>query len=161
MLVKFALSGEGSDSSIFKSILEGHGSVADLANKFSSQWERGGYNAQHVNGARQVASALRGLRNGGHVKAGETVRVNEDGIETFRPDISGTVIPHAKTIKNIKNNARNGNITINQKIEVHTTGNNEATTKAQVKEAVDQANVALIEKLQELMGFNDDGGVII
>lgn len=159
--LKFALSGEGSDSSIFKSILEGHGSVADLANKFSSQWERGGYNAQHVNGARQVASALRGLRNGGHVKAGETVRVNEDGIETFRPDISGTVIPHAKTIKNIKNNARNGNITINQKIEVHTTGNNEATTKAQVKEAVDQANVALIEKLQELMGFNDDGGVII
>lgn len=159
--LKFALSGEGSDSSIFKSILEGHGSVADLANKFSSQWERGGYNAEHVNGARQVASALRGLRNGGHVKAGETVRVNEDGIETFRPDISGTVIPHAKTIKNIKNNARNGNITINQKIEVHTTGNNEATTKAQIKEAVDQANVALIEKLQELMGFNDDGGVII
>jgi tape measure domain-containing protein len=159
--LKFALSGEGSDSSIFKSILEGHGSVADLAAKFSSQWERGGYNAQHVNGARQVASALRGLRNGGHVKAGETVRVNEDGIETFRPDISGTVIPHAKTIKNIKNNARNGNITINQKIEVHTTGNNEATTKAQIKEAVDQANVALIEKLQELMGFNDDGGVII
>lgn len=160
--LKFALSGEGSDSSIFKSVLEGHGSVADLANKFSSKWERGGYNAEHVNGARQVAGALRGLRNGGHVKAGERVRVNEDGIETFRPDISGTVIPHAQTIKNINNNAKKaGNITINQNITVHATGNNASDTKAQVKDAVDQANVALIEKLQELMGFNDDGGVII
>lgn len=158
----FALHGDGSDSSTFRSILEGHGSVASLANEFSSQWERGGYNAQHVNGAMEVAKLLRGLRNGGHVKAGETVRVNEDGIETFRPDVSGTVIPHAQTIKNIKNNAKTaGNITINQKIEVHATGNNTADTKKQVKEAVDQANVALIEKLQELMGFNDDRGVII
>lgn len=160
--LKFALSGEGSDSSIFKSVLEGHGSVADLANKFSSKWERGGYNAEHVNGARQVASALRGLRNGGHVKAGERVRVNEDGIESFRPDVSGTVIPHAQTIKNINNSAKKaGNVTINQNITVHATGTNASETKAQVKDAVDQANVALIEKLQELMGFNDDGGVII
>ncbi|RMC42584.1 phage tail tip lysozyme [Lactobacillus sp. ESL0234] len=160
--LKFALSGEGSDSSIFKSVLEGHGSVADLANKFSSKWERGGYNAEHVNGARQVAGALRGLRNGGHVKAGERVRVNEDGIESFRPDVSGTVIPHAQTIKNINNSAKKaGNVTINQNITVHATGTNASETKAQVKDAVDQANVALIEKLQELMGFNDDGGVII
>lgn len=160
--LKFALSGEGSDSAIFKSVLEGRGSVTNLANKFSSEWERGGYNASHVNGALQIAKSLRGLRKGGHVKAGETVRVNEDGVEMFRPDVSGTVIPHAKTVKNIKNNSKKaGNVTLNQTIEVHAEGSNAAQLKSTTKSAVDEANAKMFEKLQEVFGFNDEGGLII
>ncbi|CAM2928996.1 phage tail tape measure protein [Levilactobacillus brevis] len=67
--LSFALNGDGSDSSVLKSVLRGKGSVASLANKFSSQWERGGYNAQHVAGARKVEAALH--NNGGWSKSGK------------------------------------------------------------------------------------------
>ena len=74
--VSFALNGEGSDSAIFRRILGGHGSVASLANAFSSQWERGGYNAQHVAGALRVAKEL-GYANGGLVMHDQLARVGE------------------------------------------------------------------------------------
>ena len=70
------MNAEGSDSAIFKHILGGHGSVASLANAFSSQWERGGYNAQHVAGALRVAKAL-GYANGGLVTKEQLARVGE------------------------------------------------------------------------------------
>lgn len=63
--LSFAVKGEGSDSAILRSILEGSGSVASLANKFSAEWERGGYNAQHVRGAMEIRKAL-GYAKGSH-----------------------------------------------------------------------------------------------
>lgn len=78
--IGFALKGEGSDSAIFKSVLEGKGSVASLANRFSSEWERGGYNANHVAGAETVARTL-GYASGGNPPAGNVVKVGEHGPE--------------------------------------------------------------------------------
>lgn len=78
--LEFALKGDGSNTAIFRRILEGKGSVASLASQFSNQWERGGHTAQHVNGARQVAQAL-GYKNGGSPSVGQTVKVGEDGPE--------------------------------------------------------------------------------
>lgn len=78
--IGFALKGEGSDSAIFKSVLEGKGSVASLANRFSSEWERGGYNADHVAGAETVARTL-GYASGGNPPAGNVVKVGEHGPE--------------------------------------------------------------------------------
>lgn len=63
--LEFALNGEGSDSSLLRRIIESNDSVASLATRFSEGWERGGYTAQHVAGARNVASALKGYANGG------------------------------------------------------------------------------------------------
>lgn len=74
--VSFAVNAEGSDSAIFKHILSGHGSIASLANAFSSQWERGGYNAEHVAGAMRVAKAL-GYANGGLVDTEQLAHVAE------------------------------------------------------------------------------------
>lgn len=78
--IGFALKGEGSDSAIFKSVLEGKGSVASLANRFSSEWERGGYNANHVAGAETVARTL-GYASGGNPPTGDVVKVGEHGPE--------------------------------------------------------------------------------
>lgn len=78
--IGFALKGEGSDSAIFKSVLEGKGSVAALANRFSIEWERGGYNANHVAGAETVARTL-GYASGGNPPAGNVVKVGEQGPE--------------------------------------------------------------------------------
>lgn len=78
--IDFALKGEGPDSAIFKSVLEGKGSVAALANRFSSEWERGGYNANHVAGAETVAKTL-GYASGGNPPVGNVVKVGENGPE--------------------------------------------------------------------------------
>lgn len=83
--LSFAVKGEGSDSAILRSVLEGHGSVASLANKFSAEWERGGYNAQHVQGAMQVRKALGFAKGGNHYGSG-TYLVGEDGPELLSTD---------------------------------------------------------------------------
>lgn len=88
--VSFAVSGEGSDSAILRRILEGHGSVASLANAFSSQWERGGYNAQHVAGAQKAAGVL-GFARGGKPPVGKTVLVGENGPELVKFDGPATI----------------------------------------------------------------------
>ena len=63
--INFAATQEGSDSAIFKQIARGSGSAGELANKFSRLWERGGYDAQHVSAAEQIAKSLRRFANGG------------------------------------------------------------------------------------------------
>ena len=78
--LEFAVRGEGSDSAILRSVLEGTGSVASLANKFSSGWERGGYNAQHVKGAMEIRKVL-GYAKGGDPVVGNKVIVGEHGPE--------------------------------------------------------------------------------
>ncbi|MDV3518431.1 phage tail tape measure protein [Lentilactobacillus otakiensis] len=74
--LKFALGDDSSDSSVFKRILEGHGSITSLASQFSEDWERGGYTGQHVNGAKKVANYL-GYANGGLVDQEQLIKVAE------------------------------------------------------------------------------------
>lgn len=83
--LSFAVKGEGSDSAILRSILEGHGSVASLANRFSTEWERGGYNAQHVQGAMQIRKALGFAKGGNHYGSGVFL-VGENGPELITSD---------------------------------------------------------------------------
>ncbi|WP_203642986.1 phage tail tape measure protein [Levilactobacillus andaensis] len=89
----FALNGDGSDSSVLKSVLRGHESVASLANKFSSQWERGGYNAQHVEGARKIEATLH--NNGGWSKRGKLnifgEKDSEVAINPKKPSADGLI----------------------------------------------------------------------
>lgn len=98
--LSFAVKGEGSDSAIFRSILEGHGSVASLANRFSAEWERGGYNAQHVRGAMQVAKAL-GFAKGGRPKVGQNVIVGEHGPEIARFDSPVQIYSNEKSRRSL------------------------------------------------------------
>ncbi|MFD1455240.1 phage tail tape measure protein [Levilactobacillus lanxiensis] len=87
--LEFALKGDGSDSSLLKSVIRGKGSVASLAARFSNGWERGGYTSEHVAGARQVQAALHA--NGGWAKNGklnifgEAKGENEVAVNTKRP----------------------------------------------------------------------------
>ena len=62
----FALHGDDAqDSATFMRILKSHGSAASAANAFSREWERGGYDAQHVSAAESIYKVLRGFANGG------------------------------------------------------------------------------------------------
>lgn len=98
--LSFAVKGEGSDSAILRSILEGHDSVASLANRFSAEWERGGYNAQHVRGAMQVAKAL-GFAKGGRPKVGQNVIVGEHGPEIARFDSPVQIYSNEKSRRSL------------------------------------------------------------
>lgn len=98
--LSFAVKGEGSDSAIFRSVLEGHGSVASLANKFSAEWERGGYNAQHVQGAMQVRKALGFAKGGNHYGSG-TYLVGENGPELISTDGKAHIDNHDQTKKKL------------------------------------------------------------
>ena len=94
--LEFAVRGEGSDSAILRHVLEGHGSVASLANMFSAQWERGGYNAQHVKGAMEVRKVL-GFAKGGRPKAHTPFIAGEHGPELITADGPVKVDTHEQT----------------------------------------------------------------
>ncbi|MEK3531391.1 phage tail tape measure protein [Lactobacillus crispatus] len=99
--LSFAVKGEGSDSAILRSVLEGTGSVASLANKFSSEWERGGYNAQHVKGAMEIRKVL-GYAKGGDPVVGNKVLVGEHGPELAEFKDSVHIYSNEKTRQRLK-----------------------------------------------------------
>ncbi|MCT3603150.1 phage tail tape measure protein [Lactobacillus acidophilus] len=99
--LSFAVKGEGSDSSILRSILEGDGSVASLANKFSAEWERGGYNAQHVQGAMQIRKAL-GYAKGGKPAVHTPFIAGEQGPELITADGPVKVDTHDQTKRKLR-----------------------------------------------------------
>ncbi|UWG70152.1 MAG: tail lysozyme [Bacteriophage sp.] len=79
--INFAVNADGSNSAILKRILRSSGSASELALKFSQEWERGGYDAQHVSAARSIAGALHGFANGGKILFPQFATVGEDGPE--------------------------------------------------------------------------------
>lgn len=126
----FALKHDGSDSRIFRSVLEGSGSVTALANKFSSQWERGGYNAQHVNGAKQAQSLL-GYRNGGSPAPNTKVRWQEGTKDNELGEVAEFQNPvHIYSKDDVKNrisgkdiSKKVSNVVPKQPITINITGN--------------------------------------
>lgn len=79
--INFAVNADGSNSAILKRILRSSGSASELALKFSQEWERGGYDAQHASAARSIAGALHGFANGGKILFPQFATVGEDGPE--------------------------------------------------------------------------------
>ena len=116
--LSFAVKGEGSDSAIFRSVLEGHGSVASLANKFSAEWERGGHNAQHVQGAMQVRKALGFAKGGNHYGSG-TYLVGENGPELISTDGKAHIDNHDQTKKKLGDLFDDLNVKKIKPIKVH------------------------------------------
>jgi len=116
--LSFAVKGEGSDSAILRSVLEGHGSVASLANKFSAEWERGGHNAQHVQGAMQVRKALGFAKGGNHYGSG-TYLVGENGPELISTDGKAHIDNHDQTKKKLGDLFDDLNVKKIKPIKVH------------------------------------------
>ncbi|WP_436704233.1 phage tail tape measure protein [Lactiplantibacillus plantarum] len=153
----FALNGDGSDSSVLKSVLSGSDSVASLAAKFSNEWERGGYTAQHVAGARSVASMLK-FAKGGRPTPGQWALVGEKGPELFKTDEPGTVVPHEQTKQLLKGNVPAESKSKPQpKIDFHPTininiGSGTSIDKEQVKKWVLEAMGDSFDQLKDILG---------
>lgn len=156
---------------MFKSVLRMSDPVA-AARKFFATWESGGA-MDSTGGVRlgYAKSAYNAIKreHGGAVRKGETYLVDEKGFEQYSPDAklwkapaNGTIHPHDQAEKSVRNRRGNGNIKITQNIEVNVEGNGDKTsiTKA-VREGASKANEKLFDSLEQLMGYSDEGGLII
>lgn len=84
--INFAVNGEGADSAILRRLLKSNMSAGEIANAFSREWERGGYDAQHVSAAKQIVGMLKGYASGGIVSSPQLAMVGEgNGPETIVP----------------------------------------------------------------------------
>lgn len=158
--LSFAVKGEGSDSAILRSVLEGHGSVASLANKFSAQWERGGYNAQHVQGAMQVRKALGFAKGGNHYGSG-TYLVGEQGPGLISTDGKAHIDNASQTKKKLGDLFDDLSVKKIKPIKVHRPQNQKPVINININGPIsstqDAYNVANIVR-QELAKVFDDTG---
>ena len=147
--LSFAVKGEGSDSAILRSVLEGTGSVASLANKFSSEWERGGYNAQHVKGAMEIRKVL-GYAKGGDPIVGDKVLVGEHGPELAEFKQPVHVYSNEQTKHKLNSLARP-----RVKLLRHQLGSHPITINVNVNGKVDNDQASL-QKLAAMIGDQVD-----
>ena len=147
--LEFAVRGEGSDSAILRSVLEGTGSVASLANKFSSEWERGGYNAQHVKGAMEIRKVL-GYAKGGDPVVGDKVLVGEHGPELAEFKQPVHVYSNEQTKHKLNSLARP-----RVKLLRHQLGSHPITINVNVNGKVDNDQASL-QKLAAMIGDQVD-----
>ncbi|GAX05464.1 phage tail tape measure protein [Secundilactobacillus pentosiphilus] len=152
--VDFALHGDGANSAILKRILRGTGSVASLANAFSSQWERGGYNAQHVAGARKIEGALKGFKNGGEPPVNKWSKVNEGGnFELFKPKTAGTVVDHKKSQKIVAGGGHTAKIEPHYDVHVEVKGgDSDAHILKLIKKALQSHDQELVTLVRAEVG---------
>ncbi|WP_308440885.1 phage tail tip lysozyme [Secundilactobacillus yichangensis] len=152
--VDFALHGDGANSAILKRILRGTGSVASLANAFSSQWERGGYNAQHVAGARKIEGALKGFKDGGEPPLNKWSKVNEGGnFELFKPKTAGTVVDHKKSQKIVAGGGRATKIEPHYDVHVEVKGgDSDAHILKLIKQALQSHDQELVTLVRAEVG---------
>lgn len=100
---------------------------------------------------------------GGDVPDNQLSIVGEKGWELFKPRSGGHVFDH-ETSKKILSGGRGGN----QKIEVHgatvqmtVNGNADSNTVSKLQSVMNDSNDALVDKLRQVLGLNDKGGLIV
>ncbi|VDG31412.1 hypothetical protein (plasmid) [Lactobacillus brevis] [Lactiplantibacillus mudanjiangensis] len=97
---------------------------------------------------------------GGDVPADQLSVVGEKGWELFKPKSGGHVFDHETSKKILSRGS--------QKIDIHgatiqmtVTGNADANTVSKLQSVMNDSNDALVEKIRETLGLNDDGGLIV
>ncbi|VDG20626.1 hypothetical protein (plasmid) [Lactobacillus brevis] [Lactiplantibacillus mudanjiangensis] len=101
-----------------------------------------------------------GYAKGGDVPADQLSVVGEKGWELFKPKSGGHVFDHETSKKILSRGS--------QKIDIHgatiqmtVTGNADANTVSKLQSVMNDSNDALVEKIRETLGLNDDGGLIV
>lgn len=101
---------------------------------------------------------------GGDVPDDQLSVVGEKGWELFKPKSGGHVFDHETSKKILSGGGRGGN----QKIEVHgatiqmtVNGNADSNTVSKLQSVMNDSNDALVDKLRQVLGLNDKGGLIV
>lgn len=101
-----------------------------------------------------------GYAKGGKIPKGQLSVVGEKGWELFQPNTSGTVIPHEASERLI-NGSGKGKVSISAPTKVVIQGNADKSAIDELDSRLEKRNDDLVEKLRELWGLNDDGGLTV
>ncbi|WP_434108431.1 tape measure protein [Levilactobacillus brevis] len=97
-------------------------------------------------------------KKGGKLAKNQLSVVGEKGWELFNPDNSGVVIPHEASEKLISGGSK-GKVTISAPTKVVIQGNADKSAIDELDSRLEKRNDDLVEKLRELWGLNDEGGL--
>ncbi|ORM99211.1 putative endopeptidase p60 precursor [Lentilactobacillus parabuchneri] len=104
-------------------------------------------------------SGPEGYAKGGHINANKLSIVGEKGWELFKPDTAGTVIPHEASEKII--NGQNKKVSIDARTNLTIQGHADSSTINKIDERIEKRNNDLVEKMRQLLGSNDEGGLTV
>ncbi|MCT2883687.1 NlpC/P60 family protein [Lentilactobacillus parabuchneri] len=104
-------------------------------------------------------SGPEGYAKGGHINRNKLSIVGEKGWELFKPDTAGTVIPHEASEKII--NGQNKKVSIDARTNLTIQGHADSSTINKIDERIEKRNNDLVEKMRQLLGSNDEGGLTV
>ncbi|MBU9788894.1 transglycosylase SLT domain-containing protein, partial [Lentilactobacillus sp. G22-6] len=104
-------------------------------------------------------SGPEGYAKGGHMNRNKLSIVGEKGWELFKPDTAGTVIPHEASEKII--NGQNKKVSIDARTNLTIQGHADSSTINRIDERIEKRNNDLVEKMRQLLGSNDEGGLTV
>ena len=153
---------EPGESGAFKSVLR-MSSPAAAARKFFAGWESGGdedaTGGLRISDAEAAYKAIKGHAKGGRINKDELSVVNEKGWELFKPDTGGLMIPHEASEKII--NGQNKKVSIDARTNLTIQGHADSSTINRIDERIEKRNNDLVEKMRQLLGSNDEGGLTV
>ena len=100
-----------------------------------------------------------GYAKGGHINRSKLSIVGEKGWELFKPDTAGTVIPHEASEKIF--NGQNKKVSIDARTNLTIQGHADSSTINKIDERIEKRNNDLVEKMRQLLGSNDEGGLTV
>lgn len=104
-------------------------------------------------------SGPKGYAKGGHINRSKLSIVGEKGWELFKPDTAGTVIPHEASEKIF--NGQNKKVSIDARTNLTIQGHADSSTINKIDERIEKRNNDLVEKMRQLLGSNDEGGLTV
>ncbi|WP_249662794.1 tape measure protein [Lentilactobacillus buchneri] len=104
-------------------------------------------------------SGPEGYAKGGHINRNKLSIVGEKGWELFKPDTAGTVIPHEASEKIF--NGQNKKVSIDARTNLTIQGHADSSTINKIDERIEKRNNDLVEKMRQLLGSNDEGGLTV
>lgn len=141
--------------------VKGHGNRANGYDQLLALFnDRNWYHDLMWNGG-WAPSGGRRRKNGGHMYAGETSIINEDGWEAFKSDTSGTMIPHDKSVAMVaKHTAKSDKpVTIDARTTVKVEGNMDDKILGKVQKMLEKNNDDKVDKIRGVLGLDDEWGL--
>lgn len=153
---------EPGESGAFKAVLRMN-NPSDAARKFFAGWESGGNEdatgGTRISNAEAAYKAIKGYAKGGRIQKNQLAKVHEDGWELFKPDTGGLMIPHEASEKII--NGQNKKVSIDARTNLTIQGHADSSTINKIDERIEKRNNDLVEKMRQLLGSNDEGGLTV
>lgn len=153
---------EPGESGAFKAVLR-MSNPAEAARKFFAGWESGGNEdatgGTRISNAEAAYKAIKGYAKGGRIQKNQLAKVHEDGWELFKPDTGGLMIPHEASEKII--NGQNKKVSIDARTNLTIQGHADSSTINKIDERIEKRNNDLVEKMRQLLGSNDEGGLTV